>query len=334
LDNAQAILDVACEALGRHLNVAQVGFGDVDETETYVAIRRDWNDGRMPSAVGNWRLRKYGPQLIADLTSTRDAREAFNRISTRALLDVPLLRNGRLAALLFIHHPEPRAWTKGEIAIVEDTCRRLWAFVEKAQAEAELAESELRFRALAKASHEGVSIEHKGRIVDCNDAFWRICGCTCRDEVIGHDAREFIAPEDRALVATRVAQGFGEPYESIGLRADGIRFPVEMQGREVQFKGLPMWVSVVRDLTRQKAAELTLRESEAHFRALADAMPQLAWSTSPDGEHDYFNARCYTFSGCSPGTLNAEIWTHLIHPDDQEKYLEGWRHSLRTGEPH
>ena len=44
-----------------------------------------------------------------------------------------------------------------------------------------------------------------------------------------------------------------------------------------------------------------LAESEERFRTLADTMPQMVWSTLPDGFHDYYNARWYEFTGVPAG---------------------------------
>ena len=39
--------------------------------------------------------------------------------------------------------------------------------------------------------------------------------------------------------------------------------------------------------------ERALQSASEAFHALADTMPQLVWSTLPNGSHDYYNARWY-----------------------------------------
>ena len=68
------------------------------------------------------------------------------------------------------------------------------------------------------------------------------------------------------------------------------------------------------------------------FQQLADAMPQMVWSTQPDGAHDYYNAQWYAFTGVPEGSTDGEGWNDMFHPDDQERAWARWRHSLRTGE--
>src|SRR3546814_1710909 len=68
------------------------------------------------------------------------------------------------------------------------------------------------------------------------------------------------------------------------------------------------------------------------FRTLADTMPQMVWSTLPDGYHDYYNARWYEFTGVPAGSTDGEGWNGMFHPDDKERAWGRWRHSLETGE--
>jgi PAS domain S-box-containing protein len=75
-------------------------------------------------------------------------------------------------------------------------------------------------------------------------------------------------------------------------------------------------------------------DSDGRFRTLADAMPQMVWSTRPDGFHDYYNGRWYDFTGVPEGTTDGEGWNGMFHPDDQERARARWRHSLESGEPY
>lgn len=65
-------------------------------------------------------------------------------------------------------------------------------------------------------------------------------------------------------------------------------------------------------------------------RTIIDTIPQMVWSTRPDGHHDFFNARWYEITGTPPGSTDGEGWADLFHPDDQEETWERWSHSLAT----
>lgn len=86
--------------------------------------------------------------------------------------------------------------------------------------------------------------------------------------------------------------------------------------------------SAERDVQRQ------LTDSEDRFRTLADTMPQMVWSTLPDGYHDYYNARWYEFTGTPAGSTDGEGWNGVFHPEDQSRAWDVWRHSLATGDPY
>ncbi len=70
------------------------------------------------------------------------------------------------------------------------------------------------------------------------------------------------------------------------------------------------------------------------FRILTDAMPQMVWSTLPDGFHDYYNARWYEFTGVPAGSTDGEAWNGVFHPEDQDHAWGVWLHSLNSGEPY
>ena len=89
------------------------------------------------------------------------------------------------------------------------------------------------------------------------------------------------------------------------------------------------------NVERKLAATVqALAESEAKFRAIADSMPQMVWSTLPDGFHDYYNARWYEFTGVPEGSTDGEAWNGMFHPEDQARAWTKWRHCLETGEPY
>jgi PAS domain S-box-containing protein len=93
-------------------------------------------------------------------------------------------------------------------------------------------------------------------------------------------------------------------------------------------------LAAFQDVTARHAAAQALRESEARFRTIADALPQLVWSTRADGYHDYSNQRFYEYVGAKPGEPDGDGWRKYLHPEDLEPLLLVWRHCLATGEPY
>lgn len=80
--------------------------------------------------------------------------------------------------------------------------------------------------------------------------------------------------------------------------------------------------------------EAGLPVTEATFKILTDAMPQMVWSTRPDGFHDYYNERWYEFTGVPRGSTDGEGWAGMFHKADQPEAWRRWNRSLQTGEPY
>ncbi|MET3896678.1 PAS domain S-box-containing protein [Devosia sp. UYZn731] len=180
-------------------------------------------------------------------------------------------------------------------------------------------------------------------VVTADDRFALMFGIDPLRAGLGVAIEQFVGaihPEDQQRVTEEIntALATGADYHSeYRLRGadDVIRYVVasgrprlDAEGRAVRFPG------VVVDITDQRRIAEALTESELRFRTLADTMPQMVWSTLPDGFHDYYNARWYEFTGVPVGSTDGEGWNGMFHPDDQERAWAAWNHSLTTGEPY
>jgi PAS domain S-box-containing protein len=74
--------------------------------------------------------------------------------------------------------------------------------------------------------------------------------------------------------------------------------------------------------------------TEDTLRFLADLVPQLVWSTTADGYHDYYNQRWYEYTGMPREGSQGWNWKNFLHPDDYDRAVEVWSRALRTGEPY
>ena len=85
------------------------------------------------------------------------------------------------------------------------------------------------------------------------------------------------------------------------------------------------------DLTAQVTTQRALRDSESKFRTITEAMPQMVWSSLPDGTNDYSNRRWFEFTGMSDEELVGTSWIRTIHPDDLPALQSLWAESLASG---
>jgi len=72
-----------------------------------------------------------------------------------------------------------------------------------------------------------------------------------------------------------------------------------------------------------------LGEREAHFRVLAEAIPQMVWTASPEGTPEYFNQRWLDYVGAA--RFSQLPWLERVHPDDEAAARTAWKASLASG---
>ena len=167
------------------------------------------------------------------------------------------------------------------------------------QVELALRESEDRYRALSSAATEGVLIHDKATIVDCNEAICRIFGYE-HSELLGADVFSLGAPESRSVLRENAAKATARPYEAVGLRKDGTRFPVEITGRDMPFRGRTRRVVTVRDISERRQAEQALSESENRYRLLADNARDVIWLADFNLNFTYVSPAVEQLRGYTP----------------------------------
>jgi two-component system, cell cycle sensor histidine kinase and response regulator CckA len=149
-----------------------------------------------------------------------------------------------------------------------------------------------------------------------------------------------VHPEDRARFqrATRAAIEHGAPadIEHRLQRPDGsVRWVHERGKVERDLAGRPLrLVGTVQDVTDRTRALEALRTSEAEFRLLAEAMPQIVWITRPDGYNVYFNQRWTDYTGLTLEESRGDGWTKPFHPEDKLLASEAWRSATATVGPY
>ncbi|UGB37052.1 ATP-binding protein [Frateuria soli] len=154
----RVLIGRAVTALGRHLGAQRAGYARVQPDDESLVFDACFADGVEPltdSYPLTWfgaervaRHRKGMTEVCADVEAEADDPALWRAIQTRAVVSVPLIRDGHLVATLYVNFREPHRWTEQEVALIEDVATRTWAAIEQATAENALRESEARFRAL------------------------------------------------------------------------------------------------------------------------------------------------------------------------------------------
>jgi GAF domain-containing protein len=191
LADPEAIQRAAATTLCEHLRADRALYGEVLATATPVHVSVDHVRSGLPSIVGEYRMVGFGEDLAHRLRDGRtvvldDAHVAstlgvdelaeYARVHVRAHVTVPLVKDGRMAAVLSVHQATPRLWTGDEIALIEETAERTWAAIERARAEVAVRESEARLEdQLADATLlQSISAElvHEDTSNSCTTASW------------------------------------------------------------------------------------------------------------------------------------------------------------------
>lgn len=143
-------------------------------------------------------------------------------------------------------------------------------------AENALMESEERYRVAVEHSNDGVAILKGDNHVYVNRKFVEIFGYDLTEEVLGRPLSAFVHSDDRKRVTKINRQrqkGERAParYECKGLRKDGSTIDLEVSATKTIYRGEPVSLVFLREVTERKLAEEAVRESEAHIRAVLDA---------------------------------------------------------------
>lgn len=77
-----------------------------------------------------------------------------------------------------------------------------------------------------------------------------------------------------------------------------------------------------------------LEASEERYRFLADSIPQIVWTASPDGAYNYVNRRWCEYTGLGAEESLGRGWINALHPDERERCERLWRASIETGDPY
>ena len=195
-----------------------------------------------------------------------------------------------------------------------------------------LRESDERFRRALQIDTVGIIfLTSEGRITEANDAFLAMSGFSREDQQAGRLRCEEMTPPEWTSVSLRAiaefkATGRTTPYEKEFFRKDGSRWWALLVAKQLsEHEG----VEYIIDITEGKRAEQSLRESEARFRAVAEASPALTWQVDTHGNAVFINQRFMEMFGMTADMLMPTGWQSIIHPDDASGYVAALQQALR-----
>ncbi|MGL5997568.1 MAG: response regulator [Pseudomonas proteolytica] len=144
-----AIMAATTQILATHLNLSNCAYADMEADEDGFTIRGNWAAEGSPSIVGHYHLADFGqlaverlqagePLIINDNLTELTPEEAatFQALGVTATICMPLIKSGRLTALMAIHDRVPRHWSSYDLALLGEVTERSWAHIERVRADA------------------------------------------------------------------------------------------------------------------------------------------------------------------------------------------------------
>jgi PAS domain S-box-containing protein len=144
-----------------------------------------------------------------------------------------------------------------------------------------------------------------------------------RSSVSEKEARNYIA----AVIEGNTVSEFEVLCKNGSYRSISFKF-APIRSTEGEIVGV---VGVTQDLSRLKAAETALRESEEQFRTFANSLPELCWMASSDGRVFWYSDRWYEYTGTTPEQMLGWGWQSVHDPEMLPSVLERWSSSLASG---
>lgn len=282
LHDADDVLRVTTCMVGAHLGLSNCAYADMDADEDGFTIRGDWHAPDSPSIVGRYRLADFGKLAVERLSAGEpliinnapaelapDEAKTFQDIGIAATICMPLKKNGRLRALMAIHHAAPHAWSEDELSLIRQVTERSWAHVERVGAEANLRASEEQLRLAIDAAEIGLwDVDEVN-----NTLFWppRVKAMFGVSPDVPTSMEDFyggIHPEDAPAVTAAYAAAadparravYDVEYRTVG-KEDGIIRWIAAKGRGVFSDGRCLRViGTAIDITERKKTEQALRD--------------------------------------------------------------------------
>jgi PAS domain S-box-containing protein len=204
-------------------------------------------------------------------------------------------------------------------------------------------EAEERFRVALGAAELGTwDFDPRTGAFSCDARFKDLFGVPHEAELTPDLVMRGLHPDDRPRLLAVTAQAIEVPgggSMALACRVIGIHDRVE---RWISLRGRPFlgqggkptrFTGVALEITEQVRAQEKLREAQHGATSVADAVPQIVWTTDEAGQIDFYNRRWYEYTGLPVGQVSIDDWTKVVHPVDLPLIQQRWSSSLERGLP-
>ena len=218
------------------------------------------------------------PAVISDLIHPEDLPEFVRKNEEANSKVIPFRWEGRLVIhqkVSWVHLESfPRPMEEGEIVWTGI----LYDVSEQKKLEADLIESEKRYRELVDNSPDAIGIYVKGKVVFVNKACLKLMAAKNESELMGKEVIELVHPDYRSLARERMLKIASDQNvlpltEEKFIRLDGTTVDVEVKAMPIVYQQKNAIQLIVRDISERKKAEDELQASREEFKDLFDNAP-------------------------------------------------------------
>ncbi|MCJ2021230.1 PAS domain-containing protein, partial [Methylobacterium sp. E-065] len=149
LSETEDMAFATAQILGRALQVSRAGYATMTDGGEGLWIERDWTAPGFVSGAGSHRTASFGgavadldggqPVIISDTAlderTATEGRAGFDAYAVRALVNWPLVEDGRLVAFLYVNDGNAREWLPEEIAFLRTVAEQTRSATERRRAE-------------------------------------------------------------------------------------------------------------------------------------------------------------------------------------------------------
>lgn len=277
----------------------------------------------LPESILHYVIRTKESVLIHDAAAANPffADEYIHKHHAHSILCLPLLKQGRLAGVLYLENNlAAHVFTPDRVTVLKVLASQAAISLENSRLYDDLADREGKIRRLVDANIIGILIaDSEGRILEANDAFLRIVGYDREDLVSGRVRWTELSPpewreRDILTQAELNSAGIVRPFEKEYVRKDGSRVPV-LIGAALFKEGGDEGLAFVLDLTERKRVEEALSQAQRLSRTgywiyNATTMRYLYWS-----DESY---RIWGFDPSQGLPSRQGIWER-VHPEDRDR---------------
>ncbi|HEX8805440.1 MAG TPA: SpoIIE family protein phosphatase [Candidatus Aquilonibacter sp.] len=146
------------------------------------------------------------------------------------------------------------------------------------------------------------------------------------------ERNELVHPLDLPILMRALRLGQHEVDFRIRRRSDGMYRWHILRWVHFGTASLPFYrIGTAMDVHDQRVAN-EMRDRQ--MRIIAEALPDMVWSTNARGEQDYANDALLAYTGFSLHESVGDVWEGFVHAVDWPATRDQWRRSLAWGEPY